>query len=139
MNHMHMLSLIQSGFTTIAVTYPGERRTYTYKAKVSDGVRVGDTVVVDSPNSGLTLVEVVEVHTSPRIDLTATFKYKWIVQKVDRSGYDALLEQEAKFTEAMVEIERVKQRQEMRNAINLSLPEGTEARTLFDQAIKVIN
>ena len=86
----HLLSLLQEGFTTIQVRFPAELtqgdvrdapiareyrkggrdevKDYTYK--ISGPVEVGDTVVVDSPYSGLTCVKVVGVEVSDTFVLT---------------------------------------------------------------------
>ena len=77
-NHNHILSLLQTGFTTIAVSFEvnmdsevdpvlraRNRNTrvkeYTYKALETDNIKVGDLVVVDSPSEGLTIVQVTRV------------------------------------------------------------------------------
>ena len=152
-NHNHILSLLQTGFTTIAVSFevgmnatddPTLRarnrntrvKEYTYKALESDNLKVGDLVVVDSPSEGFTIVEVTRVDAKPRIELDAPFAYKWIVQKIDRSRYDNLLAQEAEFKEALVEVERVKQRETVMKSFQEVLPEGSEARKLFETTIE---
>lgn len=152
-NHNHILSLLQSGFTTIQVTFDlnfdekddpvlrarnrnNRVKSYTYKVLEKDNVKVGDMVVVDSPSDGLCIVQVVGVDAKPRIELDAPFSYKWIVQKVDRSVYDDLLRQEERFREALVEVERVKQREAVMKSFQEVLPEGSEARKLFEQTVE---
>lgn len=152
-NHNHILSLLQTGFTTIQVTFdldmdsevdPVVRarnrnkrvQEYTYKALESDNLKVGDYVIVDSPHSGLSVVMVTGVDAKPRIELDAPFSYKWIVQKVDRTRYDDLLQQEAQFKDALVEVERVKQREAVMKSFQEVLPEGSEARKLFESTIE---
>ena len=152
-NHNHILSLLQTGFTTIAVTFDFEAdastdpvlrarnrnnrvQEYTYKALESDNIQVGDFVVVDSPSNGFTIVQVVRVDAKPRIELNAPFSYKWIVQKVDRTRYEELLKQEQQFNDALVEVERVKQREAVMESFQEVLPEGTEARKLFENTIE---
>lgn len=152
-NHNHILSLLQTGFTTIAVTFdlnvdvevdPLLRTTnrntrvkeYCYKAPLADNIKVGDLVVVDSPTEGFTIVRVTRVDSKPRIELDAPFPYKWIVQKIDRSRYDNLLAQEAEFKDALVEVERIKQREAVMKSFQEVLPEGSEARKLFESTIE---
>ena len=153
MKHRHLLALMQSGFTTIEVIFDGPtdfevqrvgdmrarrlgQKTYTYKARLSDGIKEGDHVVVDSPSRGLTLVTVVAVHSTPKIDLDAPFTYKWIVQKVDRTAYDTTMEQEAEFAQAMLEVERVRQREVLLQEFTKHLPEDSKARAMFDNATR---
>lgn len=148
----HILSLLQTGFTTIGITFdlemtPRDNATdrarnrnrqvgeYDYKVMESDNIKVGDFVIVDSPHSGLTVAMVSRVDAKPRIDLDAPFAYKWIVQKVDRTRYDEVLKQEEDFKEALVEVERAKQRESVIKDFQERLPENSEARKLFDIAI----
>ena len=157
-NHNHILSLLQTGFTTIQVSFDNEevidskkpdqafpnrtrRRqvtTYTYKALLSDNIKVDDCVVVDSPHEGLQIVRVAQVDAKPNIDLSAPFPYKWIVQKVDRARYDDLLKQEQEFKDSLLEVERVKQREQVLADFKAHLPENSEARKLFDSTIESV-
>lgn len=92
--------------------------------------------MVNSPSEGLTVAQVTRVDAKPRIELDAPFAYKWIVQKIDRSRYDNLLAQEAEFKEALVEVERIKQREAVMKSFQEVLPEGSEARKLFENTIE---
>lgn len=150
-NHNHILSLMQTGFTTINVTFDNnltdadwsnrasnrnrQVKGYTYKALVEDNIQPGDTVIVESPQEGLVLVTVMSVDATPKIDLSAAFPYKWIVQKVNRARYDELLRQEDEFKEALVEVEREKQRETVLRDFQERLPEGSKARQMFDATI----
>lgn len=147
MNQSHLLSLLQNGFTTIDVVFESnmqdgfgsvkaQSKTYTYKADLKDNIQVGDKVIVDSPSKGLHVVTVVGVDKTPRIDVSAPFTYKWIVQKVDTARYDEMLKKEEEFLEAMAEVERAHQRQLLLEKFKNHLPEGSEARLLFDKTTK---
>lgn len=155
-NHNHILSLLQTGFTTVNVTFETEdvvdvqqpdrafpnrtrsRRVkeYTYKALLTDDIKAGDYVVVESPQSGLVIVQVTSVDAKPRIDLEVPFSYKWIVQKIDTARYQELLRQEQEFKDALLEVERVKQREAVMKSFQEVLPEGSEARKLFETTIE---
>lgn len=151
-NHNHILSLMQTGFTTIGVVYEVDSSTataverarnrstrekeYTYKALESDNLQVGDLVLVDSPSSGMRVVQVVRVDPKPRIDLKASFPYKWIVQKVDMTRYNNILEQEEKFQDALLEVERVRQREEVLRSFEETLPKDSEAYKLFQTTME---
>lgn len=147
MNQKHLLSLLQNDFTTVDVVFESsvqdsfgravsQSKAYTYKAHLKDGVQVGDKVVVDSPSKGLSVVTVVAVDKTPRIDVHAPFDYKWIIQKVDTSRYEEMLKKEEQFLEAMAEVERAHQRQRLLEKFQAHLPEGSEARLLFDKTAK---
>jgi len=113
-------------------TYKG-LRAYTYKAPREAGVQVGDHVVTYSDSRGLAIGRVVRVDDAPDIDIDASFEYKWIVQRIDREGYQDRVERERAFNAKMLEVERVKQREELVNSFLSNLPEGSEARRLFEQ------
>lgn len=147
MNQRHLLSLLQNGFTTIHVVFESnmhdgfgsvksQSKTYTYKADLKDNIQVGDKVIVDSPTKGLHVVTVANVDKTPRIDVSAPFDYKWIVQKVDTTLYNERLKKEEEFLESMEEVERAHQRQMLLEKFRTHLPEGSEARLLFDKTAK---
>lgn len=92
-NESVLISLLQNA-RTCSVVFPGSNRKYTYKVPEGMELTVDDRCVVDSPSSGLTVVQVTEVHDESGIDVEAAFKYKWLVSKVDLEGYNALLAQE---------------------------------------------
>lgn len=112
---------------------------YTYKAPRIANISVDDYVVVHSKARGLVIARVVRVDDNPRIDVDASFDYKWIVQRVDREGYDQRVRAEQCFADAMLDIERVRQRELMLSGFRDTLPEGTEARALFDRTVQSLN
>ena len=72
----------------IAVQFYTHTTSYAYMTDI-EGIEVGDTVVVDSPNSGFTCVKVVSMtETAERVEKAT----KWIVSKVDVAGYKERLE-----------------------------------------------
>jgi hypothetical protein len=95
----------------VKVAYPNTpNRSYTYKALQSQNIVKGDKVVVDSPNSGLTVVEVVSVGTIDDIDPDLYNGYKWIVGKVDMADYAAVTAKEVAFRDKVAELQRVARR-----------------------------
>lgn len=139
MKNRHLLALLQSGFTTIQVEFkdslPGRgQQSYTYKAWEDLGIEVGDEVVVDSPSKGMTVVKVVGVDKVPKIDLDVDWTYKWIVCKVDSTRYEKQKEIDEAFSEQMMEVERIHQREQLMNKFRDHLPEGSEARKAFEAA-----
>lgn len=147
MKHRHLLALLQEGYTTIEVVFTDDAsvkdgrasmalKRYTYKARLADNVQVGNRVVVDSPSNGLTVVTVVAVHSTPKIDLDVSWTYKWIVQKIDTAAYEETLRKEEHFAEVMLEVERARQRALLVEQFRTNLPENSEARKLFDNATR---
>lgn len=161
MQNKHLYTLLDTTYTTIKVVFgkvahtkprqgmeinlsSGEFRvgeldakqpqSWTYKVRKDSGIKVDDAVIVESPQNGLQIVRVVEVHDTPQIDLDAPFEYKWIIQRVDRTEHDEQVAKERQFNDTMLEVERTRIREETLNNMRQHLPEGSEARKLFDQA-----
>lgn len=102
----NLLALLQEA-STVGVKFEGTpSKVYTYKVRKEWNVQVGDELVVRTPLDGSTIVEVVEVHDIPDIDLAANFKYKWAVQKVDNTAYDEVLKVEAEKAMQLKELQR---------------------------------
>lgn len=107
---------------------------YTFKVPLSWNIQPNDIAVVKSNNgNGLSFVHVVSVDPMPDIDVDANFDYRWLVQKVDLTEFDKLVVKEKAFADAMLEVERVKQRDGLLESWRNSLPEGSAARALFEQ------
>jgi len=70
---------------TVVVLFNGSGKGYSYRVPCDWNVRVGDTLVVDSPLSGMTTVVVSHVYDSVACIHKAT---KWAVQKVDTTFYN---------------------------------------------------
>ena len=112
---------------------PDGRRTWTYLIKKDSGIVEGDFVVVVTP-SGFKVVKVVQVDAIAKIDYDADFTYKWIIQKVDTTAYEAIIKSEEAFEETMNEVERLKQRDALLASFKEYLPQDGEARRLFETA-----
>lgn len=158
MQNRHLYTLLDTTHTTIKVAFgkaartaPSRNRdameelpksapeqTFTYKVRKDWNVAVDDAVVVESPQNGLQIVRVVEVHASPQIDLDAPFEYKWVIQKIDRAEHDAQVAKEHEFNQMMLEVERTRQRELTLNDLRTHLPEGSEARRLFEAAQQLL-
>lgn len=114
------------------------QRSYIYKAPKDMGVELDDVVIVGTPSNGLVTALVVQVDEVAQIDVDADFEYKWVVQKVDRTDYDARVERERKFGEMMLEVERVNRREKLLGDMRANLPDGSQARLLFDRATSMV-
>lgn len=153
MKHKHLFSLLDQSSTTVRVSFDneyvaedydgfsrppirkdGKRRpkTYAYKVPKAWNVEENDTLVVNGVH-GLALAHVVSVDGEPDIDIDADYDYKWAVQKVDMTEHNELVSREKNFQDTMLNVERVKQRESLLQSFRESLPEGTEARRLFEQ------
>lgn len=96
----------------VNVKFIGTPKTYVYLAELTpDELAAIESskvtwAVVDSPNSGMTLVEAVSAKT---LDLsTYTGDYKWIVQIVDTGAYEARQEKQRRRAAIVKDLERRK-------------------------------
>ncbi len=157
MKQSHLLSILQNDFTTVHVAFRadinaasieeakgfsgtakvngGTVRTFTYKAPFTANIVVDDYVVVESPKGGPMVGLVMRVDEKANIDLDADFEYKWIVQRIDRTEYDARVKRDAAFIETMNEVEREAQKAKLIKKFADHLPEGSEARAKYEQAV----
>lgn len=129
LRHKHGASPIQRPW---ADDYDRGERAYVYKVPKAWNVAVDDQLIVLTSQSGLSIVTVVHVDLEPDIDIDANHDYKWAVQKIDLTEFRDLTEREKAFKDQMTQIERVKQRESLVNSFRDSLPEGSEARRLFE-------
>lgn len=160
-NLNHLVSLLQEGYTTVAVSFTSQpipelstkRRgesqpapwtqepvqpqgmLYTYKSQFSD-LKVGDLVIVPPTNEGKfpSVAIVAEVHAEPQLNFENGIEYKWLVGKVDTQGYADIMEKERKMMSVLRDSERARQRKELLDAYQLSLPDDPESRKLFNEA-----
>lgn len=118
MRQNHIVSMLQSGYTTVNVTYQlqaefieGVTKSYTFKTFLA--LIEGDIVVVPNDQKGFSLVKVIEVHKEPQIDLDATYDYKWIIDRVDFTTYDMVLTKEKESTEQLRKAQQYNKRKEV--------------------------
>lgn len=92
----------------------GMSKDYTYKAFRSQGIQVGDWVVVKVANRTpqLCCAQVTKVE-STAIFLQEGIKYNWIVSRIDTEQYNQALEKEMSFMQRVGQIEAEKRRQEI--------------------------
>ena len=115
-------------------------RTYTYKCPIelartlTQGMLV---IVPESAHKGVQIGTVVAIDEEPNIDFDSGITYKWIIGAVDTTQYDRIISQEQEMVRLLRESEKAKARQALLDAYHLSLPEGSEARKLFDQAAQL--
>jgi hypothetical protein len=137
--HQALLNTLLENVTTVQAQFADHHKLYTYKVPTHWGIKAGDGLVVDSPNSGMTVAKVVSVDAVPAFDAVADFAYKWAVQKVDRSGYDAQQKREALFLEQMAVVERLSARADTLNKVQTVLADKPEASQAFKDAMAVLN
>lgn len=78
-------------------------KSYAYLTDIG-GLKAGDHVVVDSPNSGYTVVLVTSVEETADAINKAT---KWIVSKVDVEGYQQRLERQKERETLMAKLKKM--------------------------------
>ncbi len=92
-NEINMLLAQNPDFKFVKVTFsPAATKLYTYKTL--ENVEIGDQVIVDAPDKGFVAVTVEKVCKLHELELNPHYAYKWVVQKVDTSTYEELVEKE---------------------------------------------
>lgn len=161
-NLNHLVALLQEDYTTVGVVFntspeqarraqndvptsqqapwaqhpqQAQEKQYTYKCQFKD-VEVGDMVVLPPSSEGKmpSIGTIVRVDDEPQLNFESGIEYKWLLDKVDTTGYAAILEKEKQMMNVLRASERAKQRKELVDNYQLSLPEGSESRKLFDEA-----
>jgi len=109
-------------FCFLQCAFANSARLYTYKALGE--FAEGDKVLVDSPSQGLVVVSVVKVLKPTQVDLQPTqFEYKWVVQKVDFTHFNSLVELEAEMRAKITKTKIEKEQQKLIEQLHDTLPE----------------
>lgn len=103
LNAMYNGSIVKCIFENTERSKIADVKTYSYKCNIPD-VKVGDRVVVESPQGYFRSVVVVEISDS--LDMEPGIAYKWVASKLDIDNYTQLLSKEAL---AIKHIRRTKQ------------------------------
>ena len=106
----------------------GSCKKYTFKAHKSLELKDGDRAIV-AASGALTVVTVIQVDEEPDIDWDAEFDYKWIVQKIDFTLYQALLERDANFRKKLEKVEVANKREQVLAAFGLT---GADLKPLLE-------
>lgn len=91
----HLPNAVRQDYYTVRVTFKSGSGQYTFKVHDSIALEMGDQVVVQT-KYGSSVADVLFVDDIPQINYDAPFEYSWVVQKVDRTQYDKLTEQDRK-------------------------------------------
>ncbi len=104
------------GIVTVKVQFDLGRKSYTYRAPKDAGIAVGDKVIV-IVRGELLMPTVVQVDEHASYENENGIVYKWIVQKVDTSWYETMLERESdfetKFSQLLAERTRIEYLKEL--------------------------
>lgn len=122
MSELNILLAANENFKFVKVEFNGSQKEYLYKTTLE--LEDGDTVVVDTPSTGLTCAIVTEVLRLEEVDLES-FDYKWIVSKVDLEYYEKVKEMQSTVRKTINDSRRAKLIKNMREQISESLGEDT--------------
>ena len=142
MKFHHMISLLQSNYTTVKVRFLNGRggtseKDYTYKVPLDAGIQAEDYVVVETSTTGYAIAQVVKVDDSPDINLDAPYPYSWIVQKINLDPYYERREREQRINKQLFKLEQRKQQMNMVEQFRSMLRESDL--TEFETAVKELN
>lgn len=134
MKNIHAADILNDNLTFVEVVFDQnskrdglDPKTYTYKTSLE--VAVGDQFIVEVNNEGGKILKVVTVFNIldiEDVDFDANYAYRHLVQKVDRSFYEAELEAEKQLLRRIAELRR----NSVRNGLTASL--GLSQRDLME-------
>jgi len=90
----HMVELLLENFYTIGIRFNNSAKVYTYKVAKDIELLADEDQVIVATTSGFEIVNVTRVDEGMNIDLSSDIKYKFIVQKLDRTQYDELCDKD---------------------------------------------
>jgi len=127
MKQTTILSLLQTGYTTVNVSYDVNTtaakncaQCYTFKTHLK---LVDDDLVVVPNGPGFKICRVMEVHKEPKIDLEATYEYKWIASRLNLADYYLIVEKEAIDIKRLNDMAANKKRHEILDGLKLTYGE----------------
>jgi len=137
LKHRQLLAALQTGYTTCEVKFENTNRHYTYKIPLSWDLQPRDQIIVESPTSGYTIVEVQGVHDEPHIDFDGQYSYKWAVCKVDDKQYKQIAEWELTFLKKLEQLERKQKRTELQENVRRDFAlDGWKAESDYDNLVR---
>lgn len=108
-----LVTLLQN-VPTIQVQFFGTKKEYRYKSNIP--LEVGDFVIVQV-NEEFKVVKVSSIDTHQVIETNCTYPLRWIVSKVDVSGYERLQAHDKTCSDAINVAESKRQRASMLAAL----------------------
>lgn len=117
MNYSIAVFLINKNVRAVMGTYESDDNAKRTLFKTLDeSIAVGDFVVVPTDTRHkMTVVKVVEVDVD--VDFDAPGPVQWVIGRIDRSGHDKVLAQEAVAVQAIKSAELRKKREDLRHAM----------------------
>ena len=131
-----LLNLLQTDYKTATVMFD-VGQPYRFKADKALPLEPNDYVVCDTAR-GFALGKVCSVVDAALLQGDDSHAWKWVVQKVDLSAHEARKAKEAEFADALKSVELLRKQDEALKAYRNSLPEGSEARTVFENAVGLL-
>ena len=135
MKSTQLLNLLQTEYNTVTVSFEGGH----YKFKCDKAIQLApfDHVVCDTAR-GFALGVVYEVVNEPVLQGNDAHEWKWIVSKVDFTGHELRKKQESEFKKSMADVELLRKQDEALKQYRNSLPEGSAARQVFENAVAAV-
>lgn len=115
MNQSKIIFLINDQVRAVRASYENGASSDEFKT-LDQSIKVGDLAVVTSgTRHEMTVVKVTEVDFD--LDLESSQDVRWIVQKIDKDGFDKIKAQEAEAITAVNAAERRRKREELRKTL----------------------
>jgi uncharacterized caspase-like protein len=143
MKAQEIVAALQSGYVSVKVRflqYAGKdtapewgEKVYTYKALASWNIQPDDRVIVNSPKQNLVVVKVDSVSSDPDLNFAEVGNFKWIVQRVDTSQYDAITQQETELTQKVQALLRKQAQEKFLNDFSSALDGNPQKDAIIEE------
>lgn len=98
---------------------------YSYKVDTRLNLVKGDLAVVHA-NNGLSIVQISQVDETPQLDPKANFNYKWVVDKIDLTGFKARLDEEQALKQLLAKLNHAEQQKQLLERIETASQTDSE-------------
>lgn len=115
MRNGNMILAINDTVRVVSCIYEQDKATYNFKTTIQDLAKDDIVVIPTSTRIGFTCVKVVDVDVD--FDIESDIELSWIVARVDRAEYEAVLEHERAVIKTVIGIERKRKQKELRAAM----------------------
>lgn len=117
------------------IAHPLNQPRYTFKAEKDSELRVGDYVVVHAQET-LKIVQIVEIHDTPKIDPGATFEYKWVISRIDFEAFSQRRVEEKKIARLLSELERIEAENHLQERLEIASSQDADFANLVRDFLK---
>ncbi|MBS9779558.1 MAG: hypothetical protein KGV51_02925 [Moraxellaceae bacterium] len=111
---------------------------YTFKVEPNLDLQVGDLVLVHSRNE-VEIVQIKEIHATPKLPNSDKINYKWVLCKLDLSNYKARLKEQEQIAELLKQLALAEQKENLKQRLQSASQENDKIKTLLQDFKKSLD